>query len=102
MLKSVSVTISRRRKWPASRSMVSSASQSQWRIDEARGPREAAAVDEAGVILGVGEDGVAFVDERGNDAGVGGEAGGEDQRRLGAFELGEAAFQLGVDSTCDR
>ena len=66
------------------------------RIDEARGPGEAAAVDQAGVVLGVGEDGVAFVHQRGDRAGVGGEAGGEDERRFGAFEFGEPAFEFGV------
>ena len=66
------------------------------RVDEARGPGQPAAVDEAGVVLGVGKDRVAVVHQRGNDAGVGGEAGREDKGCFGAFELGEAALQFGV------
>ena len=66
------------------------------RIDEAGGAAQAAAVDEAGVVLGVGEDRVALVHQRGDDARIRGEAGGKDERRLGAFELGEPSFQFCV------
>ena len=72
------------------------------RIDVRLGPRQPAAVDEAGVVLGVGEDRVAAVDQRRERAGVGGEAGGEDERRLGPFELGQPPFQLGMQRATGR
>ena len=96
MLKSVSVTISRRRKPPASRSIRFERVAIAVRIDEPRGLRQAAAVDEAGVILRVAEDRVLFLDQRRNDAGVGGEAGGKNERGFRAFELGQPPFQFGV------
>ncbi len=60
--------------------------------------REAAAVDQAGVVFGVGVDGIFAVHQRGDRAQICGETGGEYQRGLGAFELGEAAFEFGVGS----
>ena len=58
-------------------------------VDAHFGPREPAAVDQAGVIFGVGVDRVAAPDQGGDRAEVGGEAGSENQRGLGAFELGQ-------------
>ena len=55
-----------------------------------------AAIDQAGVIFGVGEDGIAAFHQCRHRAQVGGETGGEHQRRFGSFELGQPALQLGV------
>ena len=59
-------------------------------IDERFGARQAAAVDQAGVVLLVGEDRVAAIGKRGDRARVGGEAGREQQRGLRPLELGQA------------
>ncbi len=76
-------------------------------IDERVGARQAAAVDQAGVVLLVGEDRVAAIGERGDRARVGGEAGGEQKRGLGSLELGQAFFEpcvpggaAGDEGTC--
>ena len=60
------------------------------------GTRQAAAVDQAGVVFGVGVDRVLAIHQCGHRAEVGGEAGGEHQCGFGAFELGQAPFQFGV------
>jgi len=58
--------------------------------------RQAAAIDDAGVVQLVGKDHVAFAHQRGNGRQVRGEAALESDRGLGAFELGQPSFQLQV------
>ncbi len=62
-------------------------------IDERFGARQAAAVDQAGVVFLVGEDRVAAIGERGDRTRVGGETGGEEQCRLSPLEHGQAVFE---------
>jgi hypothetical protein len=59
--------------------------------------REACAVDDAGVVELVGEDEVFFAEDAGDGAGVGGEAGLEDDAGLDALEGGDLFFELYVD-----
>ncbi len=56
------------------------------------GAGEATTVDQAGVVLGIGVNGIASPDERGNCAKIRGEAGSKDKRRLRAFEFGQPLF----------
>ena len=56
-------------------------------IDKAHGSRQPAAVNQTGMVLGVGENGIALTDERGNGAGVRGKTRGEHQRCFSAFKL---------------
>ena len=64
------------------------------RIHADVGPRKTAAVQQAGVVLAVGEDRVAGAGQGGDGAQVGGESGREEQGRFGAFEFGQPLFQL--------
>ncbi len=57
-------------------------------------PRQPAAVDDAGVIQGVAEHGVAAADQGRNGADVGRIAGRKQQRRLGLFESRQTALQF--------
>jgi len=59
--------------------------------------REACAVDDACVVELVGEDEVVFAEDTGDGAGVGGEAGLEDDTGFDAFEGGDLFFKLHVD-----
>ena len=63
------------------------------RIDDDASAREAAAVDDAGVVQRVGEDDVVRADERGDDADVGVIAGVEEQRGFGSFPAGDARLE---------
>ena len=65
-------------------------------VDEGLGAREAAAVDDAGVVQLVGEDDLAAAGQGGDRAGVGEVAGAEEERRLVALEAGEPLLQLPV------
>ena len=67
------------------------------RVDVRFGPRQPAAVDEAGVVLRVGVDRVAAIDQRRHDPRVGGESGGEEQGGLDSLEHGEPPFEFFVD-----
>ena len=102
MLKSVSVTISRRRNLAAPRSMRFQRVAVGVRIDEPRRLRQAAAVDQAGVVHRVAEDRVAFLDERGDGSGVGRETGGKYERGFGAFERCELPLQARRAVRCGR
>ncbi len=62
------------------------------------GAGEARAVDDAGVVELVGEDEVFFAEDGGDGAGVGGEAGLEDDAGFDAFEAGDFFFELHVDA----
>ena len=62
------------------------------------GAGEACAVDDAGVVELVGEDEVFFAEDGGDGAGVGGEAGLEDDAGFDAFEGGDLFFELHVDA----
>jgi hypothetical protein len=65
-------------------------------VDEGLSPREAAAVDDAGVVELVGEDRLASPGKRRYHAGIRQVAGAEQQRRLIPLEGGEAPLQLPV------
>ena len=58
---------------------------------------QAAAVDDTGVIELVRDHDVVFAQDRGNGAGVRGEAALKDDDGLRLLELGETAFELHVD-----
>jgi hypothetical protein len=49
------------------------------------------------VVAGVADDGVAGAEQRSDRAGVGQVAGGEDERVLGAHEVGELVLELEVE-----
>ena len=85
MLKTVSVTI-RRRRAGAGAARIARLQGVGVGVGVAHdlGPRQAAAVDEAGVVELVREDHVAAPDERRDRADVGLEAGREHQRVLGS------------------
>ena len=61
------------------------------------GAREAGAVDDAGVIQLVGDDEVFLAENRGDGAGIGGEAGLEDHAGFDVLEARNLFFQLHVD-----
>ena len=67
------------------------------REDLDRRAAQPAAVDDARVIQLVGDDDVLFRQDRGDRAGVGGEAALEDDDLLDLLELGEPALELHVD-----
>ena len=54
-------------------------------VDMNRAARQAATVDQAGVIEGITENGVFALRQGADESEVGGEAAAEDERRLGAF-----------------
>jgi hypothetical protein len=60
------------------------------------GSGEAAAVDQGGVDVGVGDDRRLAAGQGGDRTHVGQEAGGEHQRRRRSAEAGQLVFQLGV------
>ena len=65
------------------------------------GPREQAAVEDRGVVAGVGDHRVARAEQRAERAEVGLVAGREDDRVLGAHPLGELALELaGAGRSC--
>ena len=63
------------------------------------GAREPAAVDQAGVIFGVGENRIATLDQCRDRADIRGEAGGEQQRGFRPLELRELPLQFGMRGT---
>jgi len=63
-------------------------------VDAHVGPRQPAAIEQAGVVLAVGVDHVARPHQGGDGARVGRETGREDQGGLRALEGGQTAFQL--------
>ena len=63
----------------------------------AHGLAQTHAVDDGGVVEGVGDDGVLLGEERLEDTAVGVEAGGVENRILGAEEVGDGLFELLVD-----
>ena len=56
--------------------------------------RQPAAVDNAGMVMGVAEDDVAAAGECGDRADVGGKPAGKHERRFGPFELGQIAVRV--------
>src|SRR5262249_54908459 len=62
-------------------------------VDVDAGAGQPAAVDQAGVVEGVAEDGVRAAGEAAHQGEVGGEAAGEDEGGLGRFPTGECAFE---------
>jgi hypothetical protein len=60
---------------------------------------EPAAVDDAGVILGIAVDGISRADQRRDRADIGGVAGRKQQRRLGSLERRERLLQLRMKLT---
>ncbi len=62
------------------------------------GAREAGAVDDGGVVELVGEDEVVLAEDGADGAGVGGEAGLEDDAGFDVFEGGDLFFELHVDA----
>src|SRR5262249_56724553 len=66
-------------------------------VDVHGGARQAAAVDDAGVVERVAEDLVTAADEGADRADVGLVARGKEQRRLGTLEGGELALDLDVE-----
>ena len=93
--KTPSVTI-REPRPAASRSPQARCSSVAVAVDEGLGPREPAAVDDAGVVELVGEDDLASAGEGGDRAHVGEVARAEQQRRLVALELGQPRLQPAV------
>ena len=63
------------------------------REDVDLGAREAAAVDDAGVVELVGDDVVVLAEDGGDGAGVGGEAGLKDDAGFDVLEGGDAALR---------
>ena len=61
------------------------------------GAGETGSVDDARVVQFIGEDEVFFAEDAGDGAGVGGEAGLEDDAGFDAFEGGDLFFELHVD-----
>ena len=66
-------------------------------VAEALGLAEADAVDDAGVVQLVGDDGVLLAEQRLEQPAVGVEAGGVEDRVVGAEELAERCLELLVD-----
>ena len=66
-------------------------------VAEPLGLAEADAVDDAGVVEGVGDDRVLLAEQRLEEAAVGVEAGGVEDRVLGAEEARETGLELLVD-----
>ena len=62
------------------------------------GAGEAGAVDDGGVVELVRQDEVAFAEDGGDGAGVGGEAGLEDDAGFDVLEAGDLFFELHVDA----
>ena len=67
-------------------------------VDEGLGPRQPAAVDDAGVVQLVAEDDLVLAGEGRDHAGVGQVPGAEQERRLIALELGQAFLERPVRS----
>ena len=63
----------------------------------AHGLAQTHAVDDRGVVERIGDDGVLLRQERFEDTAVGGEAGGVEDRVLGAEIVGNGLFELLVD-----
>ena len=62
------------------------------------GAGETGAIDDGGVVQFVRQDEVAFAEDGGDSAGIGGEAGLEDDAGLDVFEAGDLFFELHVDA----
>ena len=98
MLNNVSVTIRRRRYAGRGRQQLTQVGHIGVRVNLDIGPRQTAAVDQAGVVLGVAEDDIAAVRQTGQRADVRGKSGREDQRGLGLFKRGQLALPAPPDS----
>lgn len=66
------------------------------RIDEHFRPGQPAAVDQAGMVLGIAEDRVSPADQGRNRAGIRRIAGRKNQRGFHAQQFGQPPFELGV------
>ena len=66
-------------------------------VDDDLRAAEAAAVDDAGMIEFIAENDIGTGAERGNHAGIRGEARSEGNRILRAFELGKSVFEFLVN-----